>query len=205
MRDREMNCDFKFSLNKKASKGECFFLGKSHLTRDLRLNRVRNLGLPHRKEYVQRSRALPREHGASLSRNLRACIDFLQQETAAFPHVKVNFVWYCLSGWEYWHGTFFNIRRFRLLFVTTVRISVLFGWEQAGKEGSLWELPTINNMVYFQVLSLNATLTYSLKEPHYLTDTSTGEIHNNVFRSLKKAFPLRFLVLHLLPQTQVFW
>lgn len=44
-----------------------------------------------------------------------------------------------------------------------------------------------------------------LKKPHYLTDMSPGEIRNNVLRSLQKAFPLSFPVLHLLPQRQAFW
>lgn len=40
------------------------FGGKSNFTRDLRLNRVWNLGLSHRKEYVQWSRVVLSEHGA---------------------------------------------------------------------------------------------------------------------------------------------
>lgn len=83
----------------------------------------------------------------------------------------------------YWHGTFFNIRRFRLLFVTSVREDSCITWLTAG---SLWELPTINNLVYFQVLSLNVTLTYSLKNLQYLTDTSTGEICNNAQESHRR-------------------
>lgn len=65
------------------------FEGKSHFTRDLRLNRVWNLGFSHRKEYIQWSRVVFSEHGAFVHRNFRACIDFLQ-ETAVFPPVKVN-------------------------------------------------------------------------------------------------------------------
>lgn len=100
LRDRKTNCDFKFSQKKKSKQGKMsifFWGGKSNFTRDLRFNRVWNPGFPHRKEYVQWSRVVLSEHGAFVSRNFRGCIDFLQ-ETAVFPHVKVNSAGYCLSA-----------------------------------------------------------------------------------------------------------
>lgn len=99
----------------------------------------------------------------------------------------------------HWHGTFFNIRRFRLLFVTTVREDSCIACLRAACENclplTLW---------YFQVLSLKCHSNRFPEEPSF-PDTSTGEIHNNVFRSLKKSSSLSFPVLHLLPQIQVFW
>lgn len=77
---------------KKQAREDVVWGGKSYFTRDLGLNRVRSLGLAYRREYVHWSRVKLSECGASLSKNLRVCIDFLQQDTATFPHVKVNSV-----------------------------------------------------------------------------------------------------------------
>lgn len=104
----------------------------------------------------------------------------------------------------HWHGTLLNIRRLRVLFVTTSREDSCITWLRKGRERrqpceiclplitlcisrcchwmSLWHIPSRNLPVWLTPAQMRCVMC------------------NNVLRRL---FPLSFPGLHLLPQRQV--
>lgn len=107
----------------------------------------------------------------------------------------------------HWHGTFLNIRRLRLLLVTTSREDSCIPWLGKGREGrqpceiclpltphcvsrcchwmSLWHIPSRNLPVWLTPAQMRCGMC------------------KRELRSPAEAFPLSFPGLHLLPQRQL--